>query len=916
MEAPIAIGDTETEKALYSIENDHGIDTDKDGETPRNAPIEEAIDELDELTGVIEAIEDKNNTVLNESIEESDSDSDSDSDSEVPILKYNRIKKLPPTLFNKDPISTCTFHESYFLFATHTGKIHITTPTFEPLRNFKAHRASILSLYTDGEYFASGSMDGTVVIGSIKDESDITAFDFQRPIHGVILDPNYSRTKGFITGGMSGKVTYSTWNWLGKRQDLVIEEGSGPIVSLQLVNDMLIWMNDFGITICQFSTRRVVKKIEKPEDSPRSDLYWPKVSFPEIDRILIGWGNYIWMLRISADESSKDDESLALKILPSSASFRSVVAERKQVTVDHIYKLDSLISGITSFKDDLWMVLTYEPPSTEDGKRVFHNPEIKLINSINGEVEFEEEVGMNNIENLGLNDYMIRSIIHSDGSPTSYYIISAKDGIVVQEYQLQDILEWYISKGKYFEAWEISIHLVGWKKRLGYGINHVDNLIKDDSWSAAAQFLTSLLSFEGLEEEGEENEAREEEMIKNWESFGNIFIDSGHIKELSDVIPQRFQISASIYNKILEYCLEEEPVKFYKSIQWDIYLYDIKKIQSLIELKLEGDEKNKQLRRCLTDLYDKSNDYNKAVPHLIALKDWNLVEYLSKNHILDAYVDMLPKIIKLRFTEDELTSDRLLIKEIEDRIHDIIIILLSQVHLKSRILELFKTDMDFVSYLYFKEEKSQELSKAKIDDESDGYEDTRIILYSKYNKQLLLPYLKEKGKVINIESSIQLFQRLRYWEELIYLYEQIGEIDKCVEIIIDELDDENLIIKFLNNRRSRNKVVSEYTQQQEVLLWNQLIDKSIHKPKFIKKLLENLVEEQYYSIDIINKLKEINLNGLNSSIITIYDKMEMNMLMNQVILKLINYNSSFLSGDYREKMLVGVEITLGENNTI
>lgn len=108
-------------------------------------------------------------------------------DEEPPTLKYTRLNKLPANFFVKDPVSTCTFHETVFIFATHSGIIHICKPNFEAIRTFKAHRASVLSVFTDGTYFATASMDGTVVIGSILDEKDIVAYDFQRPVHAVVL---------------------------------------------------------------------------------------------------------------------------------------------------------------------------------------------------------------------------------------------------------------------------------------------------------------------------------------------------------------------------------------------------------------------------------------------------------------------------------------------------------------------------------------------------------------------------------------------------------------------------------------------------------------------------------------------------------------------------------------------------------
>ena len=127
--------------------------------------------------------------------------------------------------------------------------------------------------------------------------------------------------------------------------------------------------------------------------------------------------------------------------------------------VEHIFKLDSLISGIASFKDDLWMVLTYTPPEVDEqtGKKDFFNPDLKLINSTTGEIEFEEELGLKEINNLGLNDFMLGS--HIETSP-KYYIISAKDGVIAEEFQMSDRLSWYLDKENYLQAWEISEHLV------------------------------------------------------------------------------------------------------------------------------------------------------------------------------------------------------------------------------------------------------------------------------------------------------------------------------------------------------------------------------------------------------------------------------------------------------------------------
>ena len=81
---------------------------------------------------------------------------------------------------------------------------------------------------------------------------------------------------------------------------------------------------------------------------------------------------------------------------------------------------------------------------------------------------------------------------HIETSP-KYYIISAKDGVIAEEFQMSDRLSWYLDKENYLQAWEISEHLVSPVKRLSYGTQYVDLLIRDDEWGKAAEFLKNLL---------------------------------------------------------------------------------------------------------------------------------------------------------------------------------------------------------------------------------------------------------------------------------------------------------------------------------------------------------------------------------------------------------------------------------------
>ena len=873
--------------------------TNEGGEEENNGNIEDS-----------EGIYKSSHTNEDSADEEHESD---DEDDEAPKLKYTRLNQLPPNFFNKDPVSTCTFHESYFLFATHSGIVCITKPDFTVVRTFKAHRASVLCIYTDGVYFATASMDGTVVIGSIRDEKDIVAHDFQRPVHAIVLDRNYYRTRSFISGGMSGKVIYSTRSWLGKRSDIVLEQDMGPIVSIQLIDDLVLWMNDKGVTVCHLANRQIICVIDKPEDSPRSDLYWPRVAFPEIDRIIIGWGNYIWSLRVSlkTEEDGTIASSSMSKILPSTASISFRAVQEKKVEIEHIFKLDVLISGISSFKDDLWMVLTYEPPTTDEetGKREYPNPDIKLINSTNGEVEYEEELGLKNIAGLGLNDFLLG--MHIETVP-KYFIICARDGVIAEELQLSDRLAWFLEREKYYEAWEISEHLESPSRRMNFGIQYVDNLIKANNWQQAQEFLNKLLyidlsdlheldskSIDAIENGVEKvHDKYVKEIIEQWITWSNIFIETGHIRELTEIIPTTaaLNIPTEIYQRILEFWVIEDVTKFHELIEkWDMELYNFKNLQSKLEELLEQQSDNETLRRSLVDLCIKTDDNIRAVPHLIILKDANIIKFVSENQILSNFIENVPQMIQIRFDGAELNT--LPINVLEKRLADVVDIFVEQRHdfPPHELIHLFKEHhMDFMNYFYLEKlNQVDEFATLQFGNE-------RIKYYAQYNRSLLLPFLT-KHSGYDIARAIELCESNDFTEELVYLLGKIGENRKALMLIINKLEDPIKAIAFAKNQNDREA-------------WNILLDYSMEKPVFIKALIENSDERSnsfYDPITILKRMpKNVKVSGLNKSIIQFSNNNDLNLLLNQLILRIIWKQLEDVSRTYRERKLQGFEVEI------
>lgn len=848
---------------------------------------------------------------------ESSSDSSDDEEDEPPLLKYTRLNQLPPNFFKKDPISASVFHDNVFAFGTHSGLILLTNPDFSVIRTFKAHRASILSLYTDGVWFASGSMDGTIVIGSVADGNDIVMFDYKRPIHAVILDKNYQRTRAFICGGMSGRVVYSSKNWLDQRVETVLDQDKGPIVAIQMIDDLVLWMNDVGITVYHTTTRQVISVIEKPENSFRSDLYWPRISFPETDRLLIAWGNYIWLLRASIkgpmNSASGAGSSVKSRILPSAASLSFRSLQEKKIEVEHMFKVDYLISGIASFKDDQWIVLAYNQTEREQetGKAIPQNPDIKILSSVDGSTHDEEEIGFNFTEHLGLNDYNLG--VHIGPKSTRFFVISARGGVIAEQVQLDDRLAWYLERHRFFEAWSMSRYLVSPTQRLEYGIKHLRSLVTSEQWEKATDWTKSLLNVNtddfpltdtrstiGTKVsrvlEVEEREAFIKEVRLQWEKWSEVFLEAGKVQQLSSIIPTdpRWTLNKSIYSRILKHWLNTSCDHAISLLQaWDLELYDTKDVTTSIESLLEENPDNRSLRAELCRIYQKSFEPAKAVNHLYILKDPNIVGFLEENHILPNFIADVPKFARLRF-EKGSDIERLPISKIKTRLEDIVKILAdkrNEIPPKDVLQLMFENHLDIINYFYIEE-------LIRIDELLvKGFENERIQLYSHYNRPKLFPFLTSNQNY-DISKAIEICETNALVDELVYLLGRIGQNKRALKLIVEELEDPERAINFAKRQNDQET-------------WNTVLEYSFSRPKYIKALIELSDEKSskfYNPITILQNMStNLQIEGLKESITKVSQENDMNVVLNQLILKIIYKRSEEISYDFNLDKLRGIQ---------
>ena len=854
----------------------------------------------DDITG--------NKSVSSVSSSSSSSSTDQDiTDDEPPLLKYTRIdKKLPATFFNRDAISAVLFNDNFFAFGTHSGVLHLTDISLNPLNTFKCHKSSIMAITADAnnnKYFATASIDGTVVIGNYTDPlNSSTSYDFKRPLNSVVLDRDFEKTKTFASGGMAGELILSQRNWLGNRIDISLNKNNnnkGPILAIFNINDVLVWMNDDGITFYDVYCKTVLLNIEFPYNGKvRPDLFRPHMHVSDSDRIIISWCDHVWFLKISITPTSSNspshsfasalsfknnnsNESTNIGSLLSSAASSLRATSDKKVELEHHYVLNVIVAGISSFKDDQLLVLGFEN-SDKTTAITSTPPELKVIDILTGEEIHSDEIVLKNYEKSSINDYHLAK--HIDNSIPEYFLINSSDAIRVEELTLNDHYDWYIENEDYMKAWEIGKYALEKKERFEIGIKHIEILIKSKEWSTAYSDTDKILTDTYMSSDDDDFNKI---VLGKWGDYIITFIKNNEVIEIIDYVPITPVLRSEVYDRILRSLLERKDlIGFSNCIRnWPISVYNIKGIEdSLEELITCNDEHNRLYRKEIIYLYLQEQKYSKAFPHMLEIKDTNALDILLNNDILSQFMDDIVNIVLLPFPNGIDDLEKLPIGEIEFALTKPIEVLISNRYtlFPKKVINLFSSpnQLRIVTFLYLK-------VLTKIEPTMAGPFETDVVeLFLLYNKDGLLQFLKEKSNY-NIEKAIEYcLQSKNSYKELIYLWGKIGETKKALSLIIDKLNDPKIAIEFVKNWGDSD-------------LWEFMIGYSMDKPKFIKALLDSPDEFGKTYVEVIKGLPiDMEVDDLSTTIDNIMKENSLTRTVSENVYKIIDDETNIYATEY------------------
>jgi len=320
----------------------------------------------------------------------------------------------------------------------------------------------------------------------------------------VSLEPNFGRrnTRALVYGGLAGNLTLQEKGWLGHKESL-LHSGEGPIWQARWRGNLIAWANDVvrtrilisfamteeypyqGVKIYDHASQSRITFIDKPQDSPRADLFKCTLHWQDDSTLLIAWADLIKVARIR--ERPRTTVSSATANLPPFI-----------VEITAVFQLDCMIAGIVphptpspNVSSDVstsanglhsdkssekhstlltsFLIVAYSPPETftdemtEDrarqARKLADRPELRIVSRA-GEELATDAITVTDFQKWGCNDYVLVEGVSSDDpayidlETRSYVVLSPKDLVRVMPRDRRDHVAWLLERQRYEEALE------------------------------------------------------------------------------------------------------------------------------------------------------------------------------------------------------------------------------------------------------------------------------------------------------------------------------------------------------------------------------------------------------------------------------------------------------------------------------
>lgn len=396
------------------------------------------------------------------------------------------------------------------------------------------------------------------------------------------------------------------------------------------------------------------------------------------------------------------------------------------------------------------------------------------------------------------------------------------------------------------------------KEKRRIGELWIQELVEASNWSRAAEVAGKVLN-----------------TSESWEKWFYTFAGAQRFDDIVNYIPSepmRPPIPKQVYEVILNHYIQTDKVRFKELLDhWDPNLFDVHAVTAALEDQLKGRDvrengveagvKGRDWRivmEALAHLYESNGKYRDALRCYIKFQDADsAMRLIRDNHLADAVVDDVPGFIGLRVPEAELS--RMTQPDIEEATSEVIALLVDEaqqglIKPDTVVHQLAKKHLNTYLFFYFRGLWHAHRTSATEEAVSlvDDFADLAVQIFAIFDRDMLMEFLKSSTNY-SFEKAVQECENHNYVPELVYLYSVTGQMKRALYLIIDRLGDVSQAIAFAKD-------------QDDPDLWDDLLNYSMDKPRFIRALLEE-VSTAIDPITLIRRIPEgLEIPGLREGL--------------------------------------------------
>jgi len=625
--------------------------------------------------------------------------------------------------------------------------------------------------------------------------------------------------------------------WMRRNKQTVLHQGEGLIRSIKWQGNLIAWSNDNGTKLYDTKQKRRIQHIPRigavstlsdtsstvtgmtaatsvtrpnggetmvcnSEDAIRCEISPAHLVWKDDSTLLIGWAYDIKVVLIKERTSRRDSSK-----------------KTKFCVIAHMFQTDFLCCGIAPLGEQLVAFAYVEEEETQDDedeedettseegsndgsfrgveertantkKIKACRPQLRILEASPVDNKSYIEVSRDALSISGYADY--RCADYSlEFNDSELLVISPKAVVIARRRDEDDHISWLLETNQFKEA-------VGAVKVFGR------RLKKHTLSEVGLQYLYYLLDQKKFYKAAEECS---EVLGKNrvlWEDMVEKFSKEGQLSIISQIIPHEdFSLPSNCYDLVLQDALKNDHENFVNLLnKWSYKLFNIPTMISKLLRYMDETKRKKELLGALAKLYEADQRYDRALSTYLQLKHPDTFDLIRKHNLFSALPDNILPLMQFGGSDAiELLLDNM-----------------DYVPIDKVVAELENHDRLLHKYL-----NALFIHDANLGSE---YRLLQVRLYADFDRKKLLPFLKSSN-FIPLQKALEICEQRNLIDAQVHLHSRMGNNSRALSLITDHDNNITRAVKFCK-------------EQNDDDLWDELIDKSLNKPEFIRKLLENI----------------------------------------------------------------------------